>query len=159
MGGCVRDALLNFAPNEYDITTSASPEEVRQLFPRNVPIGESFGVILVLLDDIQFEVATFREESSYKDGRHPSEVKYSSSEVDDVVRRDFTINGMLYDPVENRLYDHVGGEKDLESGVIRTIGDPYERFSEDKLRMIRAVRFSSRLSFEIDPSTFNAIRN
>ncbi|MGI9533811.1 MAG: CCA tRNA nucleotidyltransferase [Thermodesulfobacteriota bacterium] len=157
VGGCVRDALLNLIPNEYDITTSASPKEVQNLFTRNVPIGESFGVILVLLDDLQFEVATFRQESEYKDGRHPSNVKYSSSEIDDVVRRDFTINGMLFDPIENKLYDHVGGEKDLSEGIIRTIGDPIERFGEDKLRMIRAVRFASRLSYKIEENTFNAV--
>ena len=157
VGGCVRDALLSQEPEEYDITTSASPQEVQNLFPRNVPIGESFGVILVILDDMQFEVATFRQESSYKDGRHPSKVKYSSSEIDDVERRDFTINGMLFDPLENRLYDHVGGERDLSEGIIRTIGDPYERFGEDKLRMIRAVRFASRLSFSIEDNTFRAI--
>ena len=158
VGGCVRDAMLNMVPKEYDITTSASPEEVRILFPRNVPIGESFGVILVLLDDTQFEVATFRQESEYKDGRHPSTVKYSSSEIDDVERRDFTINGMLFDPLENKLYDHVGGENDLSAGIVRTIGDPVERFGEDKLRMIRAVRFASRLSFEIEEETFKAVK-
>ena len=158
VGGCVRDALLNQNPKEYDITTSASPGVVQKLFTRNVPVGESFGVILILLDDLQFEVATFRQESKYKDGRHPSKVKYSSSEIEDVVRRDFTINGMLFDPIENKLHDHIGGEKDLSEGIIRTIGNPFEKFSEDKLRMIRAVRFASRLSFKIEQNTFKAIK-
>ncbi len=157
VGGCVRDALLNSQPAEYDITTSASPKVIQNLFKRNVPIGEKFGVILVLLNGFQFEVATFREESKYEDGRHPSIVSYSNSEKDDVLRRDFTVNGMLYDPLENKLLDYVEGEKDLLKQTIRTIGNPCVRFDEDKLRMIRAVRFASRFSFEIEKNTFNTI--
>ena len=158
VGGCVRDALLGLSPKEYDIATSALPGEVQALFDRNVPIGESFGVILVLIDDMQFEIATFREERGYEDGRHPGEVNYTDSEIEDVVRRDFTINGMLYDPLSNELFDHVNGLEDLEKGVIRTIGDANERFDEDKLRMIRAARFSSRFGFKIEQDTFNAIK-
>ncbi len=158
VGGCVRDALLGISPGEYDITTSALPEEVQKLFIRNVPIGESFGVILVLVDEMQFEVATFRQERDYTDGRHPGEVNYTDSEIEDVVRRDFTINGMLYDPAREELFDHVSGEEDLEKGFIRTIGDAGERFDEDKLRMIRAVRFTSRFGFKMDSATFNAIK-
>ena len=157
VGGCVRDALLGLEPKEYDITTSALPDDVQRLFKRNVPIGESFGVILVLLDDMQFEVATFRQESDYTDGRHPGDVNYTNSEVEDVIRRDFTINGMLYDPIEGQLLDHVNGQDDLANGIVRTIGNAAERFNEDKLRMIRAVRFTSRFGFKMDVETFNAI--
>ena len=157
VGGCVRDALLGLSPVEYDIATSALPEEVQKLFNRNVPIGESFGVILVLIDDMQFEVATFRQERDYTDGRHPGDVNYTESEIEDVVRRDFTINGMLYDPLSDELFDHVNGEEDLKNGIVRTIGDAGKRFDEDKLRMIRAVRFTSRFGFKMDEGTFNAI--
>lgn len=159
VGGCVRDALLGIKPGEYDIATSALPQDVQKLFKRNVPIGESFGVILVLIDDMQIEVATFRQEREYNDGRHPGNVNYTDSEVEDVVRRDFTINGMLYEPISEELHDHVNGEEDLKNGLIRTIGSAVERFNEDKLRMLRAVRFSSRFGFKIDDETFNAIRD
>lgn len=158
VGGCVRDSLLDLNPKEIDITTSATPREVQDLFKRTVPIGESFGVVLVLMDDQKFEIATFRNESEYKDGRHPSSVSYSKSENEDVLRRDFTINGLLYDPVENNIFDYVDGLKDLDSGIIRTIGNPFERFSEDKLRMIRAVRFASRYGFQIQNDTYSAIK-
>lgn len=158
VGGCVRDALLGIEPREYDITTSATPGEVQKLFKRNVSIGESFGVILVLIDDLQFELATFRQESEYTDGRHPSNVQYTDSEVEDVIRRDFTINGMLYDPIEECLLDHVAGETDLKKGLIRTIGNAGERIKEDKLRMIRAVRFSSRFDFKMEKDTLAAIK-
>lgn len=160
VGGCLRDALLDhkLQEHEYDITTNAPPEDIQKLFPKNVPIGRQFGVILVHCDNSQVEVATFRKESKYEDGRHPSEVKYSTSEIEDISRRDFTINGMLYDPIKNEIHDHVNGEKDLQEAVIRTIGDPELRFGEDKLRMIRAVRFASRLSFTIEDGTFKAIR-
>ncbi len=157
VGGCVRDALLGIKPGEYDITTSALPGEVRKLFKRNVPIGESFGVILVLIDEMQFEVATFRQERDYTDGRHPGNVNYTVSEIEDVVRRDFTINGMLYDPIAEELHDHVNGEEDLKKGLIRPIGNAVERFNEDKLRMIRAVRFTSRFGFKMDGDTLNSI--
>ena len=157
VGGCVRDTLLKIAPKEYDITTSATPEEVSKIFPHTVPIGVTFGVILVIIGQYKFEVATFRKDQSYSDGRHPDSVTYSTLEQEDVLRRDFTINGMLYDPIEEEVIDHVGGIDDLENKIIRTIGDPYERFNEDKLRMMRAVRFNSRYNFELDLNTFQAI--
>lgn len=159
VGGCVRDAILDHHPEEYDITTSATPSEVREIFDHTVPVGESFGVILVLIDGYKYEVASFRKEWGYEDGRRPSEVSYSSDEKDDVIRRDFTINGFLYDPIKEELYDYVNGLKDLERGVIETIGDPVERFNEDKLRMIRAVRFSARFEFRIEERTFHAIES
>ncbi|MEE8298501.1 MAG: CCA tRNA nucleotidyltransferase [Thermodesulfobacteriota bacterium] len=157
VGGCVRDTLLKIAPKEYDITTSATPEEVSKIFSHIVPIGVTFGVILVIIGQYKFEVATFRKDQSYSDGRHPDSVTYSTLEQEDVLRRDFTINGMLYDPIEEEVIDHVGGIDDLENKIIRTIGDPYERFNEDKLRMMRAVRFNSRYNFELDLNTFQAI--
>jgi poly(A) polymerase len=158
VGGGTRDTLLKIPPDEYDITTSATPQEVSRIFPHTVPIGVSFGVILVIIGQYQFEVATFRKDQSYSDGRHPDSVTYSTEEKEDVLRRDFTINGMLYDPIKEEVIDYVNGMDDLESKIIRTIGDPYERFNEDKLRMMRAVRFSSRYNFELETNTFQAIR-
>jgi len=161
VGGCLRDALIGYKKlqeYEYDIATSAPPEDIQKIFPKNIPIGRQFGVILVRCTDGEFEVATFRKENKYMDGRHPSEVKYSKSEVEDVLRRDFTINGMLYDPMKNELHDYVEGEKDLREKIIRTIGDPELRFGEDKLRMIRATRFAAGLSFTIEEKTFKAIK-
>jgi len=157
VGGCARDTLLGIEPKEYDITTSATPEEVSELFPHTVPIGASFGVILVITGKYQFEVATFRKDLSYSDGRHPDRVIYSSQEQEDVLRRDFTINGMLYDPIEEEVIDYIGGIADIKSKIVKTIGDPYERFNEDKLRMMRAIRFSSRYNFELDVNTFSAV--
>lgn len=157
VGGCARDTLIGIEPKEYDITTSATPEEVSEIFPHTVPIGVSFGVILVITGKYQFEVATFRKDQSYTDGRHPDKVIYSSLEQEDVLRRDFTINGMLYDPISEEVIDYVGGIDDIESKIVRTIGDPYERFNEDKLRMMRAIRFSSRYNFVLDPDTLAAI--
>lgn len=158
VGGCVRDALLKLEPKEFDIATSATPGEVQKIFNKTVPVGESFGVILVLDGELKFEVATFRKEEDYLDGRHPSYVEYSKNEQEDVIRRDFTINGLLYDPVNKKLLDYVGGEKDIKSGVIKTIGSPESRFLEDKLRMIRAVRFASRFDFKIDVETMESIK-
>jgi len=157
VGGCARDTLLGIEPKEYDITTSATPEEVADIFPHTVPIGASFGVMLVISGKYQFEVATFRKDQSYSDGRHPDSVIYSSQEQEDVLRRDFTINGMLYDPLEEEVIDYVDGITDINNKLVRTIGDPYERFKEDKLRMMRAIRFSSRYQFELDLETFAAI--
>lgn len=157
VGGCARDTLIGIEPKEYDITTSATPEEVSEIFPHTVPIGVSFGVILVITGKYQFEVATFRKDQSYSDGRHPDNVIYSHEEQEDVLRRDFTINGMLYDPVSQEVIDYVGGMEDLNKKIVRTIGDPHERFNEDKLRMMRAIRFSSRYNFELDLDTFYAI--
>ena len=158
VGGCVRDALLNLEPVEFDITTSATPKDIQIIFDKTVPVGESFGVILVLLKGYKFEVATFRKEENYFDGRHPSNVEYSTSEQDDVIRRDFTINGLLYNPISEELFDYVDGENDLKLGIIKTIGNPLDRFKEDKLRMIRAVRFASRFNFTIDNKTLESIK-
>ena len=156
-GGCVRDMLLKKPPQDYDITTNAKPEDIRRVFPKTIPVGEQFGVILVLEDDEPFEVASFRHDGPYLDGRRPSHVRYGSLE-EDVFRRDFTINGMVYDPVEDRVIDLVEGQKDLERRSIRAIGNAHQRFEEDRLRMIRAVRFAASLKFEIDPSTLAAVK-
>jgi poly(A) polymerase len=156
-GGCVRDMLLKKLPQDYDIATNAKPEDIRRVFPKTIPVGEQFGVILVLLDDEPFEVASFRHDGPYLDGRRPSHVRYGSLE-EDVLRRDFTINGMVYDPVEDRVIDLVEGQKDLERRSIRAIGNAHQRFEEDRLRMIRAVRFATGLKFDIEPSTFDAIK-
>ncbi|MBI1884461.1 MAG: CCA tRNA nucleotidyltransferase [Chlamydiae bacterium] len=155
-GGCVRDMVMGKEPHDYDIATRALPEEVMKIFPRTVPVGVQFGVVLVLCEDEQFEVATFRSEGGYTDGRHPSCVKFTSSR-EDVLRRDFTVNGLLYDPQENKVIDYVGGVKDIERKIIRTIGNPRQRFEEDKLRLLRAVRFATHLEFEIEPETFRTI--
>ncbi|HEX9263865.1 MAG TPA: CCA tRNA nucleotidyltransferase [Candidatus Binatia bacterium] len=156
-GGCVRDMLLHKPPQDYDITTNAKPEDIQRIFPATIPVGAQFGVILVLIDAQPFEVATFRHDGPYLDGRRPSHVRYGTLE-EDIRRRDFTINGMVYDPVEDRVIDLSDGRKDLEQRRIRAIGDPRERFEEDRLRMIRAVRFAASLNFEIDPLTFAAIQ-
>ncbi|MBN1418825.1 MAG: CCA tRNA nucleotidyltransferase [Planctomycetes bacterium] len=156
-GGCVRDRLLGRAAEDIDIATSARPDEVAALFPKTVGVGKAFGVMLVILDGESFEVATFRSEGTYSDGRHPDEVRFSSAR-EDVLRRDFTINGLLYDPLSDRVIDWVGGRDDLAAGRIRTIGDPEARFREDHLRLLRAVRFAVTLGFEIDPSTEAGIR-
>jgi poly(A) polymerase len=157
-GGCVRDMLLKKLPQDYDIATNAKPEDIRRVFPKTIPVGEQFGVILVLVDDEPFEVASFRHDGPYLDGRRPSHVRYGSLE-EDVFRRDFTINGMVYDPVEDRVIDLVEGQKDLERHSIRAIGNARQRFEEDRLRMIRAVRFAASLKFEIEPSTFAAVNH
>jgi len=156
-GGCVRDMLLKKPPQDYDITTNAKPEDIQRVFPETIPVGAQFGVILVLIDDAPFEVASFRYDGPYLDGRRPSHVRYGSLE-EDIFRRDFTINGMVYDPIGDRVIDLVEGQKDLEQHVIRAIGSPQLRFEEDRLRMIRAVRFAASLKFEIEASTFEAIR-
>jgi putative nucleotidyltransferase with HDIG domain len=156
-GGCVRDMLLKKMPQDYDITTDAKPEEIQRLFPETIPVGAQFGVILVLIDGQPLEVASFRYDGPYLDGRRPTHVRYGSLE-EDVRRRDFTINGMVYDPIDDRLIDMVEGQKDLGRRVIRAIGEPRARFEEDRLRMIRAVRFAASLGFEIEPATFAAIQ-
>ena len=158
VGGCIRDALIKLEPKEFDIATSATPDEVQKIFNKTIPVGESFGVILILDGNYKIEVATFRKEEDYLDGRRPSHVEYSKNEQEDVIRRDFTINGLLYDPINEKLFDYVGGEKDIKSRVIKTIGDPESRFQEDKLRMIRAVRFASRFEFEIEAQTMESIK-
>jgi len=156
-GGCVRDMLLGKAPQDYDITTSAKAEEIQRIFPDTLAVGAQFGVILVRLEGESFEVASFRFDGPYLDGRHPSQVRYGSLE-EDIARRDFTINGMIYDPLDDRVIDLVEGQSDLAKCVIRAIGNPMERFEEDRLRMIRAVRFAASLNFAIEPSTFAAIQ-
>jgi poly(A) polymerase len=157
-GGCVRDMLLGKPPQDFDVTTNARPEDIRELFAHTVPVGAQFGVMLVLIDGEPFEVATFRHDGPYLDGRRPSEVRYGTVS-EDILRRDFTINGMIYDPVEDRLIDRVGGRADLEARIIRAIGDPRRRFEEDRLRMVRAIRFAAGLDFTIEENTFKAIRD
>ena len=156
-GGCVRDMLLGKRPKDYDVATDARPNQVVKLFDRTLKVGAKFGVVIVLMDSRQVEVATFRSEAGYADGRHPDEVTFSTPEQD-AARRDFTINGMFYDPVTGSVIDYVSGRRDLNRQLIRTIGDPDERFAEDYLRMLRAVRFSTRLGFRISRATLSAVR-
>ena len=184
VGGCVRDLVLGREPADYDVTTDATPDQVMRLFPETYAVGAQFGVVLVPVskascgDGIRpvsspeptadsrlvtehpgvVEVATFRSDIGYSDGRHPDQVRYSKDPREDVERRDFTINGLLFDPVKDEVLDFVGGRKDLDAGLIRTIGDPQHRFAEDKLRMLRAVRFAARFDYTIEPVTFGAIQ-
>jgi poly(A) polymerase len=158
VGGCVRDILLNRDPADYDVTTDATPAQVMELFPDSLGIGAQFGVVLVPRDGNKVEVATFRCDVGYSDGRHPDEVVYARSPQEDVSRRDFTINGLLMKHDTGEVLDYVGGRADLSAGVIRAIGEPERRFTEDKLRMLRAVRFAARFAYTIDPDTFAAIR-
>ncbi len=155
-GGCVRDMLMGKEPADFDIATSARPHKVIQLFEKTIPVGAQFGVVVVVKNGHNFEVATFRTEGAYRDGRHPDSVAFSTPE-EDVKRRDFTINGLLYDPVRDEVLDYVGGREDISRGIIRTIGSPRERFTEDKLRMIRAARFACRFNFPIQEDTQQAI--
>ena len=155
-GGCVRDMVRGLTPKDYDIVTDARPEAVQTLFPRTFAVGAHFGVIVVLENGFQFEVATFRSDDAYIDGRHPSAVHFSSPE-EDAQRRDFTINGMFYDPVAEKLIDFVGGRADLDAKLVRAIGDPARRFAEDRLRMLRAVRFATVLDYQIDKNTWDAL--
>ena len=161
-GGCVRDLLVGREPKDYDVATSARPEQVREVFGRRrtLSVGESFGVIVVLGPKYagQVEVATFRTDGCYVDGRRPESVVFSSPE-EDAQRRDFTINGMFYDPLKKQVMDFVGGEKDLAAGVLRAIGDPRARMEEDKLRMLRAVRFAATFEFSLDEATADAVRS
>ncbi|MBA3963131.1 MAG: CCA tRNA nucleotidyltransferase [Chthoniobacterales bacterium] len=155
-GGCVRDLLLAKTPKDFDIATSARPEEVQKIFARTYAVGAHFGVIVVLENSFQVEVATFRSDGAYLDGRRPAEVHFSSPE-EDARRRDFTINGMFYDPPNESVIDFVGGRADLEARIVRAIGDPAERFADDRLRLLRAIRFATVLDFEIEPATWDAI--
>lgn len=157
VGGCVRDYLLGGEPEDIDIVTSARPDDVQDLFARTIPLGARFGVVMVVEDGLSFEVATYRTEDGYLDGRRPSRVRFAGAR-EDVLRRDFTVNGLLMEPETGRIMDHVGGLEDLHDRVIRTIGDPEARFAEDHLRMLRAVRFAAVLDFSIDPPTFTAIQ-
>lgn len=160
-GGCVRDALLGLEPKDYDVATSAPPDEIRRIFGRRktLAIGASFGVITVLgnKQQGQIEVATFRQDAAYSDGRHPDSVRFSTAR-EDAQRRDFTINGLFFDPVADQVIDFVGGEDDLRRGIVRAIGDPDARIDEDKLRMLRAVRFASTFDFQVDHQTLRAVR-
>ncbi|MGC2352993.1 MAG: CCA tRNA nucleotidyltransferase [Candidatus Udaeobacter sp.] len=155
-GGCVRDMVRGLTPKDYDVVTDARPEAVQTLFPRTFAVGAHFGVIIVLEKGFQFEVATFRSDDAYIDGRHPSAVHFSSPE-EDAQRRDFTINGMFYDPVAEKLIDFVGGCADIDAKLVRAIGDPARRFAEDRLRMLRAVRFATALDYQIDKNTWDAL--
>jgi poly(A) polymerase len=176
-GGCVRDLLLNREPADYDVATDATPPQVMQIFPQTYAVGEQFGVVLVPYAKKEaaisvsvrseqtsthhrgaIEVATFRSDVGYSDGRHPDEVRFTKDPREDVERRDFTINGMMLDPATNEILDFVGGRADLNAGIIRAIGDPERRFAEDKLRMLRAVRFAARFDYEIEPPTLAAIQ-
>ena len=157
VGGCVRDILRNARPKDYDIATDARPDRIMDLFPRSGRVGAHFGVVLVRDYFEQVEVATFRSDHDYLDGRHPEQVRFETDPREDVLRRDFTINGLLMDPDEGKVLDFVEGRRDLERGIIRAIGDPYERFREDHLRLLRAIRFAARLNFEIEQATFDAI--
>jgi tRNA nucleotidyltransferase/poly(A) polymerase len=161
-GGCVRDQILGIPPKDYDVATSALPEQVRDVFGRRktLAIGQSFGVITVLgpKEAGQIDVATFRRDATYSDGRHPDSVSFTSAE-EDALRRDFTINGLFYDPVESRVIDYVGGQEDLRQGIVRAIGDPRARIAEDKLRMLRAVRFAARFDFALDERTLAAVQD
>jgi poly(A) polymerase len=155
-GGCVRDLLRSQVPKDIDIATNARPEAVQKLFPRTYAVGAHFGVIVVLENGFQFEVATFRSDGVYLDGRRPVEVHFATAE-EDAARRDFTINGMFFDPENDEVIDFVCGRADLEARTIRAIGDPAQRFSEDRLRMLRAVRFATVLEFDIEPATWDAV--
>jgi poly(A) polymerase len=165
VGGCVRDLLLKREPTDYDITTDATPNEVMKLFPQTYAVGAQFGVVLVPApkegsdsEDGTVEVATFRSDIGYTDGRHPDQVRFSQDPKEDVARRDFTINGLLLNPMTEEVMDFVGGRADLEAGIVRTIGSAERRFDEDKLRMLRAVRFASRFDYVIEPETKAAIQ-
>lgn len=155
-GGCVRDFLLGKEPKDYDVATSATPQQVIALFPGALTVGAHFGVVIVKRDGHQIEVATFRTDGSYKDGRRPESVTFSTAE-EDAQRRDFTVNGLFRDPVENRIIDYVGGQADLEKRVLRAIGNPDRRFAEDRLRLLRAVRFATVLGFEIEAETWKSV--
>jgi poly(A) polymerase len=167
-GGCVRDLLLGRDPADYDVATDATPQQVTQVFPQTYAVGEQFGVVLIPEFDgatgalarqgTTIEVATFRSDVGYSDGRHPDEVRFTKDPQEDVQRRDFTLNGMMLDPATNELLDFVGGQDDLKAGIVRAIGDPERRFEEDKLRMLRAVRFAARFNYRIDRATMVAIQ-
>lgn len=157
VGGCVRDTILGRAPEDWDITTSAKPEEVKALFRRTVDTGIQHGTVTVLLGGGSYEVTTYRVDGEYEDGRHPKQVEFTASLLEDLKRRDFTINAMAYNPGTG-IVDEFDGIGDLERGIIKCVGNPYERFNEDALRMLRAVRFSGQLGFEIEENTFNAIK-
>ncbi|MBZ5669615.1 MAG: CCA tRNA nucleotidyltransferase [Acidobacteriia bacterium] len=158
VGGCVRDLVMGREPQDYDVTTNATPDQVLTLFPDALTVGAQFGVVIVPREAGNVEVATFRSDGLYADGRHPREVRYAETPQEDVCRRDFTINGLLYDPLNDQVLDFVGGQADIRARRVRTIGDPVERFGEDRLRMLRAVRFTARFDFKLEPTVLAAIR-
>jgi len=157
VGGCVRDCILGKVPHDWDITTSALPEQVKALFKRTFDTGIEHGTVTVLMQGVGYEVTTYRVDGKYEDGRHPKEVTFTASLEEDLKRRDFTINAMAYNDTKG-LVDLFGGKEDLDNGVIRAVGNPTERFTEDALRMLRALRFSAQLGFEIEPNTYEAIK-
>lgn len=156
-GGCVRDMLMEGIPEDYDIATDAGPQDIIRIFKRTIPVGAHFGVVVVVENGLEFEVATFRSDGTYSDGRHPDSITFSDAKGD-ALRRDFTINGMFYDPIENEYFDYVDGMKDLKARLVRAIGVASERFNEDQLRMIRAVRFACKFNFQIEDKTIDAIK-
>ena len=155
-GGAVRNAILGLPVKEVDIATSAHPEDIEQLFEKTIPVGRQFGVMVVIENEAQFELTTFREETDYSDGRHPDKISFSDAR-NDVMRRDFTINGLFFDPISDHLLDFCEGAHDLKRGLIRTIGDPQQRFEEDSLRVLRAIRFASQFAFQIDDKTWQSL--
>ncbi len=157
VGGCVRDFLLGREPGDFDIATSARPDDIEKLFLHTVPVGRKFGVVIVVFEGQQFQIATFRAEADYFDGRRPETVVFADAQAD-ARRRDFTANGIFFDPITRQSHDWVGGKDDLRAKMIRTIGSPEGRFGEDHLRLLRAVRFAAQLGFEIEPATFAAIQ-
>ena len=158
VGGCVRDLLLGRQPKDFDVSTNAAPDQVLSLFPKANQVGAHFGVVLVNDGEAHVEVATFRSDHAYQDGRHPGSVTFEKDPREDVLRRDFTINALMMDPADGVVIDYVGGQHDLRLGIIRAIGEPERRFTEDHLRMLRAIRFAARLGFAIDPGTMSAIQ-
>ena len=159
VGGAVRDLCMEIEPNEFDISTCATPDQIKKIFKRTKSVGQSFGVMLVIVDELFYEVATFREDMEYQDGRHPVDVKYTKSAQVDVQRRDFTINGLLLNPMNFEVTDFCDGLKDIENKLLRTIGDPKKRFEEDNLRILRAVRFSNKYNLKIEVETEQEIIN
>ena len=157
VGGSVRDSIMGFTPNEYDIATNAKPEDVQRIFKYTIPTGIKHGTILVILDDMHVEITTFRSDGNYSDGRHPDKVEYTASIEDDLPRRDLTINAMAYNVLDGTLIDMFDGMKDIKNKIIRSVGNPYERFTEDGLRIMRAIRFATKLNFNIEKETFEAI--
>ncbi len=155
-GGCVRDLIMRREPNDFDIATNATPDEVEALFEKSIAVGKAFGVIVIPYPEFQIEVATFREDLEYKDGRRPEGVKFSTAKAD-AQRRDFTVNALFYDTATNKIIDYVDGRKDIAAKILRTVGDPNQRFDEDKLRILRALRFSAQLDFAIESQTLRAI--
>lgn len=157
-GGCVRDMIMGRTPKDYDVATNATPEQVMALFPRAVAVGKAFGVVRVRAGDVEYEVATFRKDHAYKDGRHPEAVSFTDEKTD-ARRRDFTVNALFYDPLTDKVHDYVNGQADIAARVIRAVGHPRDRFEEDRLRLLRAVRFAASLDFKLDAKTLAAIRS